>query len=327
MIGYAGFVLSSSTAAMRMTRPDVVIAVSPPLSAVFPGWIASRAGKKTVPWIFEVGDLWPESAVTTGVVSATSFLTKLMYRVERAACRSAARIAILSPAFQEDIVRRGLAAANKIVFVPNGANVNFAPGPLDNDIRRELKWGNRFVATYTGAHGKANRLMQLVLAAELLKQRPDIQIACFGEGPERIALLQEAERRGLVNIGFYGARSRNEMPEVINASDAGIAVLQHNPTFRTVYPNKIFDYMACARPTALAIDGVARKLVCNEAQAGVYAEPENARELADALVWLADHPAERAEMGRRGREWVLANASRPALAARYLDVMEQLVRD
>jgi len=47
----------------------------------------------------------------------------------------------------------------------------------------------------------------------------------------------------------------------INASDVCCAVLKDVATFRTVYPNKVFDYMSCARPTILAIDGVARELV------------------------------------------------------------------
>jgi glycosyltransferase involved in cell wall biosynthesis len=115
------------------------------------------------------------------------------------------------------------------------------------------------------------------------------------------------------------------MPDFINAADVGLAVLQNNPTFKTVYPNKVFDYMACARPVAVAIDGVARHLVCDEAQAGLFAEPENPAEIAEVLVALAGDPAARLEMGRHGRQWVLNNATRPALAARYLRVMEEMI--
>ena len=116
------------------------------------------------------------------------------------------------------------------------------------------------------------------------------------------------------------------MPEIVNACDAGLAVLQNNPTFRTVYPNKVFDYMSCARPVVLAIDGAARSLVCDQAGAGVFAEPENPKALAAALRRLADQPlSERERMGRNGREWVVANASRDALALRYLRIMEDLM--
>jgi glycosyltransferase involved in cell wall biosynthesis len=116
------------------------------------------------------------------------------------------------------------------------------------------------------------------------------------------------------------------MKDVVNACDVGAAVLQDNPTFRTVYPNKVFDYMACERPTLLAIDGVARQLVCEEARAGVFVAPERPAELAAAIRRLADDASGCAEMGKRGREWVVANASREALADRYLGILGELAR-
>jgi len=326
MWGFFGFTLSASTAALRLRRPDVVIATSPPLVAVIPGWIAARARLKPSPWIFEVRDLWPESAVTTGVLREKSILTRSLYALEKWACGSADKVNVLTPAFRQDIESRGLAPAGKIVFVPNGADTeSFRPGPRDNAARREFGWGDRFVAMYAGAHGLANALGQLVEAAYELRERPDILIACMGDGPERKKLEADAERRGLNNIQFYGPKPKSAMPEIVNACDAGIAVLQNNPTFRTVYPNKVFDYMSCARPVLLAIDGVARNLVCEQAEAGQFAEPENAAAIAATLRSFADNPDERARMGRNGRNWVLANASRAALASRYLEAMGTLV--
>jgi len=325
MWAFLGFTFSASTAALRISRPDVVIATSPPLVAVVPGWIAARARLRPVPWIFEIRDLWPESAVTTGVLREKSLLTRILYSLEKWACWSADKVNVLTPAFQEDIERRGLATAQKILFVSNGADTEaFRPGPRDNAARREFGWDDRFVAMYAGAHSLANALHQLIDAAEELRGRPDILIACMGDGPDRKKLEADAQRRGLINIRFYGPQAKSAMPEIVNASDAGLAVLQNNPTFRTVYPNKVFDYMSCARPVLLAIDGVARSLVCDQAEAGVFAEPENAVAIADGLRFLADHPDERNRMGRNGRNWVLANASRTALASRYLEAIVSL---
>ena len=326
MWAFAGFTLSAASAAFQIERPDVVIATSPPLIAVLPGWVLARARRQRAPWIFEIRDLWPESAVTTGVLREGSALTRGLYALERWAAWSADRINVLTPAFRDDLVRRHLAPAAKIAFVPNGADVErFKPGPRDNPARREHGWGDRFVVMYAGAHGRANALGQLLDTAELLRERSDILIASVGDGPERAALESEARRRKLDNLMFCGAQPKDRMPEFVNACDVGAAVLQNNPTFRTVYPNKVFDYMACERPALVAIDGVARQLVCDEAQAGVYAEPENPRAIADAISALASDDAGRAAMGKRGRKWVLANATREALAARYLSVMQELV--
>jgi glycosyltransferase involved in cell wall biosynthesis len=325
MWAFFGFTLSASTAALRAARADVVIATSPPLVAVIPGWIAARFSFRPAPWIFEMRDLWPESAITTGVIGAQSPLAKLLYAMERWACRSAQKINVLTPAFREDLLRRKLADASKIVFIPNGADVDlFFPGSRDNAARREFGWGDRFVALYAGAHGRANALGQLIGAAEALREQRDILIACVGDGPERKALEEEARAAGLENIVFYGPHPKSSMPDLVNACDAGLAVLQNNSTFRTVYPNKVFDYMSCARPVVLAIDGAARELVCEQARAGVFAEPENPQALAEAIRGLASDPEKCAELGSAGRAWVLASASRDALASRYLDVMTEL---
>lgn len=179
---------------------------------------------------------------------------------------------------------------------------------------------------YAGAHGRANAVDQLLNAAEILKSRPDILIACVGDGTERKRLESEAKERGLTNIQFYGAHPKERMPEIVRACDLGMAVLQNNPTFRTVYPNKVFDYMSCGRPVLVPIDGVARQLICDQAEAGVFAEPENAESLAGEIRGLAGDPARCAEFGEKGRQWVLANAGREGLASRYLEVMQDVVQ-
>src|SRR5262249_54340868 len=193
--------------------------------------------------------------------------------LERWACRTADRVNVLTPAFRDDIVRRRVADAGKIVFIPNGADVDaFTPGSRDNRARREFGWGDRIVVLYAGAHGLPNALTQLVDTAEKLRERPDILIACVGDGIERSDLQKEAALRKLPNIIFHGPQPKERMPEIVNACDVGSAVLQNNPAFRAVYPNKVFDYMSCERPILLAIDGVARDLVCNQARAGIFAE-------------------------------------------------------
>jgi glycosyltransferase involved in cell wall biosynthesis len=328
MWAFLGFTLAASVAAVRAPRADVVIATSPPLTAAIPGFIAARLRLTHVPWVFEVRDLWPESAITTGVLRRGGLLARVLFALERFACRSADLVNVLTPAFREDLIRRGLVDSRRILFVPNGADVDtFAPTNRDNDIRREYGWGDRFVALYAGAHGRANALMQLVDAADVLRNRSDILIVAVGDGPERLACETAVRDRGLTNIVFLGAQPKHRMPAFVNAADTGLAVLQDNPTFRTVYPNKVFDYMACEKPTVLAIDGVARALVCDTAEAGIFAEPENGRAVARAIAELAEDRARASRLGINGRRWVLANATRSALASRYLEALISLATD
>jgi glycosyltransferase involved in cell wall biosynthesis len=322
---FFGFTISASHAALKVSDFDIVIATSPPLVVAIPGWIAARLRFKSKPFIFEVRDLWPESAVTTKVLGEKSIITKILYKMESWAYQQATKINVLTPAFREDILKRKLAENDKIVFVPNGADVDlFKPSTQNNSVRQEYSWENKFVAMYSGAHSRANALHQLIEAAEELKNNPNILIVCVGDGTERQNLLKEVEKRGLKNIIFCGAQPKERMPDFINACDLGLAVLQNNPTFRTVYPNKVFDYMACEKPTLLAIDGIARKMVCEEAKAGIFAEPENPVAIANVIKELSQNPTLCAQLGNQGRKWVLANATRNSLAESYLKIMLSL---
>jgi glycosyltransferase involved in cell wall biosynthesis len=322
---FAGFTLSACTAVLLASRPDIVVGSSPPLTVALPARLASIVYR--VPWVFEVRDLWPESAVSTGVLAENSLMTRLLYRLERWAYRKSSLINVLTPAFKENLLRRTDLPNAKIFCVPNGADVSlFSPGDRDNAFRKASGWGQRTVALYAGAHGRANAVGQLVDAADLLRDRPDILIAAVGDGPERAHWQSEVERRGLTNIQFLGPQPKQLMNEIVTAADIGLAVLQKNPTFLTVYPNKVFDYMACERPIVLAIDGAARRLVCDEAQAGVAATPEMPSSLANAIASLADDKQRRNQLGRNGRAWVLENATREMLASSYLTHLERLVK-
>jgi glycosyltransferase involved in cell wall biosynthesis len=328
MWAFAGFTLSASAATFLAEPPDVVIASSPPLVASIPGWVASRFRRPggRVPLIVEIRDLWPESAITTGVLRKESSLAKFLYRLEAWSYRAASKITVLTPAFRDDLLKRGLVNDEKVWFVPNGADIDlYRPAERHNRFRAKQAWGDRFVALYAGAHGRANALHQLIDAAMALRHRPDILIACVGDGPFRAELEQATRQKQLANLQFLGPFSKSEMPLIISACDAGLAVLQNNPTFRTVYPNKVFDYMSCARPVVLAIDGVIRDLICDQAQAGLFAMPEDGTAIAQALIQLADDPGGTARLGQNGRHWVERHASREALANVYLSALLNLL--
>jgi glycosyltransferase involved in cell wall biosynthesis len=93
--------------------------------------------------------------------------------------------------------------------------------------------------------------------------------------------------------------------------------------YATVYPNKIFDYMAAGKPVILAIDGVVRQVV-EEARAGVFVPPGNAATLANAIREMAGQPLEAREMVRRGRRFVEEHFDRAVLAEKLVAVLEKV---
>lgn len=315
---YFAFAASSAWAYRRIARPDVLLVSSPPLTVGFGALLIKTFSR--VPMVFEVRDLWPESAITTGVLRSRAMI-RLLYHLERACYRRAACVTVLTPAFRENILRRGLLPEARVRHVPSGVDtLEMAPEKRSEDLRARLGWSGRTVVLYTGAVGKANRVQQLVEAAAILRGRRDLLFAVVGDGMEVDAVRRLAAERGLGNFVLHGPAPKEEMAAITASADICAAVLMRNDTFKTVYPNKVFDYLACARPVVLGIDGIARDLV-ESAGAGLFAEPENPAALAAAVARLADDPAEAAEMGRRGRALVTERFDRRATAREYLDLL------
>lgn len=310
-------------AAVRRARPDVVIASSPALVAAIPGALA--AAHTGARFIFEVRDLWPESAVTTGVIDAQSPWVRAAEGLEAWAYESSDAVVALTPGIRDDIVERGMCEPSRVEVIPNGVDVREFPR-IDRDaVRRRMGWEGKFVAIYAGAHGVANDLDQVVEVARLLRDEPDVEIVAIGDGPRRPALVDKTERLGLSNLRWVPAVGPDELRGWLQAADVGLVILQDNPTFRTVYPNKAFDYMAARLPVVCGVDGVLRELVTG-AGAGVFVPPASPRRLADTLLELRADPSVRRAMGRAGERLVAERFDRRDHAERYLGLIESLSR-
>jgi len=115
------------------------------------------------------------------------------------------------------------------------------------------------------------------------------------------------------------------MPSALAAADACIAILKPIPLYATVYPNKVFDYMAAGRPVVLAMEGVIREVI-ESANSGISIPPGDPTTLAEAIIYLADHPQEGNEMGTRGRKYIKNHFDRPAQAERFGQIIEKMVK-
>lgn len=318
---YFSFAISSAMVFSRLQKPDIMLVSSPPLTIGF----AALAIKlfRRIPMVFEVRDLWPESAVTTGVLTNRHMIGLLAW-LERKCYSKSVALNVLTPAFKDNIVKRGLMASERIVNIQAGVDIDeMHPSKFSESIRHELGWGRRKVVLYAGAIGRANKLSQLVDTARLLTDRPDILIAVVGSGMEEETIRKQIAEQGLKNIVLHGSRPKNQMPSIIASADICTAVLMKNDTFKTVCPNKVFDYMACGKPVILGIDGIIRELVERET-AGLFAEPENPEALRAAILALVDDDTRAAECGRNGRLCVEREFSRDSKASAYAAFLEQV---
>jgi glycosyltransferase involved in cell wall biosynthesis len=324
VLNYTSFFLSSAVTGSFQSRPDVVIASSPQLLVGLAGWWLAFC--KRVPFVFEVRDLWPESLAAVGAGGQKSLMHRTLAKIAGFLYRKAARIVVVTPAFKDHLIKYWQTPAEKISVVENGVETGlFTPNNVDSDLRRELGADGKFVVSYIGTIGMAHGLESLLeAAAHMQHSSPDILFLLLGEGAERAHLQSMAESKGLRNVRFVGQQPREKIPAYIAASDACLVLLKKSDIFKTVIPTKMLEFMSCARPVILGVEGQAR-IIVEEAQAGICIQPENAHELRQAITRLAANPDLRELLGRNGRRYIQQRFSRSSTAKAYLEVLEDLL--
>lgn len=300
ILDFLSFMATASAAALFEARPDVVAATSPQFFSAVAGWAVGKI--KRVPFVFELGDIWPASIAAVGMMKPSPAF-RLIEAFELFLYRQSASVAALTKAFKANLTRRGI-APNKIAVVINGVDLDrYAPKPKDLAYAGQLGVdAGRFTVGYLGTHGMAHDLMNVVRAADLLRERPDIQFLLAGDGAERPLIMAEAERLGLQNIQFRGPQPKSAMPQLWSLCDVALVHLKDADTFREVIPSKIFEAMGMGLPVILAApEGEASQIVLSN-DAGLHVPAGNPQALCHAVVRLADDLDLTARLARASRQ-------------------------
>lgn len=302
-----------------LPRPDVVIGSSVhPFAAVCGALLARRF---SVPFVFEVRDLWPQTLIDLGRLKQSSFMAKVMGKIELWLYRRADRIVVLLPHAGDYIEPLGI-NSDKIFWLPNGVELEGTtapPPPADND---------EFTVIYFGAHGTANGIENILRAFSILEKQPEfdnIVLQLVGDGPSKKGLMELANDLQLERVTFKPPVPKSEIPALAEKADAFVFNLIAAPVFRYgISSNKLFDYLAGARPILFCSDAANNPV--EEALAGITVPPENPQALAEAIAQLAAMPAEqRAQMGKAGRDFVEAKHSYRQLARKLAAVLDDLI--
>lgn len=323
VIGYLSYTFSSLIKALFIKKPDLIIVTSP---SIFVGITAIIVSKlKRVPFIFEVRDLWPESAVATGVLS-NKFLLNVLYWLEYKLYKYSKKIVVLTPAFKENIENRFPEFMDKIKIITNGADFSIMSSKNKSyEIREKFGWGDKKVFAYFGAHGVANDLMQVVEVAKSLKDNKNMLFVLIGDGMQKKFLKEKTEQYNLSNIQFIDSVAKNEVVNYINASDICMAILKKTDTFKTVYPNKVFDYMSCRKPVLVTIGGITKDLI-ETSNCGLYSEPENLEDFEFVVEKFINMSEDELKLlGENGYKYVKEHFDREKLAEQYIEVIKEVV--
>lgn len=314
---FLSFAAAAAVAGCFLRRREVVFATSTPLTIGIPAlWLSGLWRRRLV---FEVRDLWPDAAVVAGAIREGAML-RAARRLEAALYRRATAIVALTRGIEAGIAAKGVDRA-KLVFVPNGVDDWIAEGEAPARGGRDL-----FTCIYAGALGAWNHCEPLVRAAGLLSQEPGIRFEFIGEGDDRARLEEIARASGNPRIAFLGALPKNRTIERIRAADLCLVATADHEFHDGILPNKLFDYLGCARPVLAAARGEMVEFLRRNG-AGSAVPPADPAAVAAEIRRLRSLPREDLDrMGRRGLDAVSRGYLRRQLNARLIRVLERAAR-
>ncbi len=315
LLNYFSFVYSSAIIGnKKIGNIDVILCESPPLFLGYSALYLKR--KKKAKLIFNVSDLWPESAEKLGVVT-NKWMLKLAYRLEAKLYRQSVLVSGQTQGICKNINERFPTIPT--YWLPNGVDtMYYDPQLMTTDWRKENGFSTSDVLyLYGGILGLAQGLELIIEAADKLKSNPRLKFLFVGSGPEKEKLQVLVSKKHLHNVYFFDAVSKVNMPAILSACDVSIIPLRKLPLFLGAIPSKIFENLAMEKPVILAVDGEARDLFVNQGKCALYSEPESVEDLTKNILLLANDTELRRQLGMNGRKYVEINFNRDTIAQKF----------
>ena len=250
-----------------------------------------------VKYIFDHHDANPELYLSK--YGKKDFLYKIQVLLERLTYRCSHVVLATNESYRNLAVTRGRVPAEDVFVVRNGPDPDtFRPVPPDP----VLKQGKQFLVGYVGNMSTQEGLDILLDVAVYIRRtgRDDVQFTCVGGGPGLASLrrlVKDLQLDGMVN--FTGRVPDQELLQILSTVDVCV-----NPDRPCEMNNistmiKIMEYMALGKPI---VQFDLKEGRTSAGAASLYADPGNpVQDFAEKILWLLDHPVDRARMGGQGR--------------------------
>jgi glycosyltransferase involved in cell wall biosynthesis len=312
------FARSSSVLASKFKDADLCYAISVPLTVGLAAlWIKRRHG---IPFMFEVGDLWPDAPIELGFIK-NFFFKSFLYSLEKRIYRKAKAVIALSPPIKSAIERkiRGI----NVRLIPNMADTNFyVPEEKISGLEKKFNVEGKFVVSYLGAVGIANGLDYLLDCAHACRQANlNIQFIICGEGALKNSLIKRAANLDLKNLSFTEFQDREGVREVMNITDATFICYKNSPILETGSPNKFFDGLAAGKVIIVNFGGWIRKEV-EENSCGVHVNPNDPVHFVDAIRPYFDN-RELTKQAQQSARRLAEKFSREKLSKEFLTLVNR----
>lgn len=300
---------------------DVIHACNPPdLIFIVGGFFKLFFGKK---FLFDHHDISPE--LYEAKFGRRGVLHTLLLWFERLTFKLADVSIATNESYKKIAVERGGMDPSRVYVVRSGPMLQRLQ--IMEPVAR-LKKGRRYLVGYVGVMGKQEGLEYLLNAAKhiiLDLGREDVHFGLVGGGTELPQLQEHAQELGIAeHVTFTGRVPDLELLEMLNTADVCVNPDIANEMNDKSTMNKIMEYMALGKPI-VQFDLTEGRFSAQNAS--LYAERNNANDLAEKILELIDDPEKRAQMGRIGRERIRNELEwryeAPKLLKAYEDLFKQ----
>lgn len=324
LLNYFSFVISAFfIGAFKLKKQDVLMVESPPLFLGITAYLLAKL--KGAKLLFNVSDLWPESAEKLGIIS-NNFLLSIATKLEEFCYKKSSLISGQTQGIVNNISTR---FPNKNVYwLKNGVDINFYD--VNKEIEKEA-WKNEnnysnedFILFYGGIIGHAQGLEVILNAAKKLEEYKNIKFVLLGNGPEKEKLIKLRDELKLTNLRFFDAVPKSEMQRIIMSTNATIIPLKRLDLFKGAIPSKIFENLALKKPIILGVEGEAEELFIKQGKCGVSFIPEDSEDLAKQILKLYNDRNLVVELGENGLKYVSENFNRDKIAEEFYNQISNL---
>jgi len=328
ILNYVSFGIASFLAGLLVvSRKDVIYACGPPVTVGVGAALISLV--RRIPFVYDIQDLWPDSLGATGMFN-NSFGSKIVGNICKWVYNRATHITVQSPGVRDRLIARGV-SAQKVTVIFNWCDEASIVTELTS--MNKLSHCNQnsipsstFDVLFAGNMGKAQDMDAVLEAGRLLQiETPSIRFLLLGGGIEVPRLKKSAKDKNITNVTFIPRVPMAEAGTLLVRADVLLVHLKDHPLFKITIPAKTQAYLAAGKAIVMAVPGDASRLVL-ESNAGVCAQPSNARSIADAIQQLAAMPpSELQKMGENGRAFYWENMSLDVGARRFLAIFQHSI--
>ncbi|HLB41673.1 MAG TPA: glycosyltransferase family 4 protein [Gammaproteobacteria bacterium] len=288
ILDFLSFMIPAFFAGLFQKRPDIVVATSPQFFGAIAACVLAKC--KRIPFVLELGDIWPASIVGVGAMR-NSLIIWMLEKVELLLYRYSNTIIVVSAAFKENLVSRAV-PAKKILVILNGVDLSkYSPQSRNQALAKEYGIKETtFVVGYIGTHGMAHSLENVLTTAAKLQKVKSIRFIFVGTGAERDKLISEAKINQLTNVQFIPAQPKEIISSFWSLCNVALVHFKNTSTFAASIPSKIFEAMGMGLPILLASPrGAASEIVMGE-KVGLWVQAENPEALTNAILQLYQCP-------------------------------------